>query len=59
MGTPKKKAYETGDYTMQQLADAFRVHYSTFSRALRKTSLKNACLQDLTPFPYGITAAPQ
>lgn len=29
----KKKAYETGNYTMQQIADAFGVHYSTVSRA--------------------------
>jgi len=37
-----KKAYETGDYTMQQIADAFGVHYSTVSRAVHKTSLKNS-----------------
>jgi len=36
-----KKAYETGDYTMQQIADTFGVHYSTVSRAAHKTSLKN------------------
>jgi IS30 family transposase len=59
MGTPKKKAYETGDYTMQKIAEAFGVHHSTVSRSLHKTSLKNACLQNLTPFPCGITAAPQ
>lgn len=29
-------AYETGDYTMQQIADAFGVHYSTVSRAVKK-----------------------
>ncbi|MFZ1547295.1 MAG: transposase [Candidatus Nitrotoga sp.] len=37
-----KKAYETDDYTMQKIADTFGVHYSTVSRALHKTSLKNA-----------------
>jgi len=31
-----KKAYETGDYTMQQIADAFNVHYSTVSRTVNK-----------------------
>ena len=31
-----KKAYESGDYTMQQIADAFGVHYSTVSRAIKK-----------------------
>jgi hypothetical protein len=31
-----RKAYETGDYTMQQIADAFGVHYSTVSRAVKK-----------------------
>jgi len=29
-----KKAYESGDYTMQQIADAFGVQYSTVSRAV-------------------------
>lgn len=37
-----KKAYETGDYTMQQIAAAFGVHYSTVSRAINKSLLKNA-----------------
>jgi len=31
-----KKAYATGDYTMQQIADAFNVHYSTVSRTVNK-----------------------
>ncbi len=31
-----RKAYETGDYTMQQIADAFDVHYSTVSRVVKK-----------------------
>jgi REP-associated tyrosine transposase len=34
-----RKAYETGDYTMQKIADAFGVHYSTVSRAINKTLL--------------------
>jgi len=29
------EAYRTGDYTMQQIADAFGVHYATVSRAVR------------------------
>ena len=35
-----KKAYETGDYTMQEIAIAFGVHYSTVSRAVNKDSRK-------------------
>ena len=31
-----KKAYASGDYTMQQIADAFNVHYSTVSRVVNK-----------------------
>ena len=27
-------AYATGDYTLQAIADAFEVHYSTVSRAI-------------------------
>ena len=27
-------AYATGDYTLQAVADAFEVHYSTVSRAV-------------------------
>jgi transposase len=52
-----KKAYEAGDYSMQQIAEAFGVHHFTSNRALRKTSLKNACLQDLLTPPYA--ASPQ
>jgi len=52
-----KKAYGTGDYTMQQIADALGVLYSTVSRALHKTSLKNACLQDL--YKLNNPASPQ
>lgn len=44
-----KKAYETGDYTMQQITDALGVHYSTVSRAINRSSFKNAWLQDLIP----------
>ena len=29
-------AYASGDYTMQQIADAFGVHYSTVSRAVKR-----------------------
>ncbi len=31
-----KNAYASGDYTLQQIADAFGVHYSTVSRAVNK-----------------------
>ena len=27
-------AYDTGDYTLQAIADAFKVHYSTVSRTI-------------------------
>ena len=30
------RAYATGDYTMQEIADYFGVHYATVSRAVRK-----------------------
>ncbi len=36
-----KQAYETGNYTMQQVEDAFAVHYSTVSRAVNNTKSKN------------------
>ena len=36
-----KQAYETGDYTMQQIADVFAVHYSTVSRAVNNSLAKN------------------
>lgn len=36
-----KKANETGDHTMQQIADAFGVHYSTVIRAINKRSRNN------------------
>ncbi len=29
-------AYATGDYTLQQIADAFGVHYATVSRAVNR-----------------------
>jgi putative transposase len=49
-----KKAYEASDYTMQEIADAFGVHYSTVSSALDKTSLKKymiARLGTAAPLP--------
>lgn len=33
-----KKAFESGDYTLQQIAHAFGVHYSTVSRAISKSA---------------------
>ena len=29
-------AYDTGDYTMHEIATCFRVHYATVSRAVKK-----------------------
>jgi len=31
------KAYQSGDYTMKEIADWFKVHYSTVSRAIKKS----------------------
>ena len=36
------EAYRTGDYTMKDIADYFNVHYSTVSRAIKKTESGNA-----------------
>jgi len=36
------EAYRSGDYTMKQIAEYFNVHYSTVSRAIKKTESKNA-----------------
>jgi len=30
------RAFQTGVYSMQEIADAFGVHYSTVSRAVRR-----------------------
>lgn len=35
-----QKAYESGDYTMQQIADIFGVNYSTVSRTVNKSPIK-------------------
>ncbi len=40
-------AYATGDYTMRQIADAFGVHYSTVSRALKKQGSGLAIKQEV------------
>ncbi|MFA5984046.1 MAG: hypothetical protein WC782_08525 [Methylococcaceae bacterium] len=37
-----RKTYETGAYTMQQIAQAFGVHYSTISRKVNKNCRDNA-----------------
>lgn len=36
-------AYASGDYTMQQIADAFGVHYSTVSRAVKRQEKMHDC----------------
>lgn len=33
------EAYSTGDYTMKAIADYFKVHYSTVSRAIKKADI--------------------
>ena len=35
-------AYATGDYTMQQIADCFGVHYATVSRAVKRKEAEGA-----------------
>ena len=36
------QAYASGDYTMQEIAKHFGVHYSTVSRAVRQITLTGA-----------------
>ena len=36
------EAYQTGDYTMKDIASYFNVHYSTVSRAIKKAESVNA-----------------
>jgi len=36
-------AYMTGDYTMQQIAVSFGVHYATVSRAVRRWEKMHEC----------------
>jgi predicted DNA-binding protein YlxM (UPF0122 family) len=36
------QAYLSGDYTMQQIADTFGVHYATVSRAVRTRETKTS-----------------
>ena len=38
------EAYRTGDYTMKDIADYFNVHYSTVSRAMKRTEQKEEML---------------
>jgi len=42
-------AYATDDYTMQEIATCFGVHYSTINRSVRHAKQKHARLQDLPP----------
>jgi transposase-like protein len=35
------QAYSTGDYTMKEIAGHFDVHYSTVSRAIKKSEVGN------------------
>jgi putative transposase len=47
-------AYRSGDYTMKHIADKFKVHYSTVSRAIKKAESRKqkAEMHDCkTPFP--------
>ena len=45
-------AYFSGDYTMKAIADHFRVHYTTVSRAVKEFEVagrRDVIVQDLTP----------
>jgi putative transposase len=42
-------AYRSGDYTMKLIADKFKVHYSTVSRAIKKAEM-NDCKTPFHPF---------
>jgi putative transposase len=42
--TAMATAYATGDYTMQQIADFFGVHYATVSRAVTQMKERNECI---------------
>lgn len=38
-----QEAYKTGDYTMQQIAHAFGIHYSTVSRIINRKNMVTHC----------------
>ena len=40
--TAMVNAYNTGNYTLAQIAEHFNVHYSTVSRAVKKAEMINA-----------------
>jgi hypothetical protein len=50
------KAYESGAYTLAQIAGHFGVHYSTVSRAVKQpewdTPVRGVLLQGLTPLCF-------
>jgi len=45
------RAFQTGVYTMQEVADYFGVHYSTVSRAVRRLETGNASAARVPPRP--------
>ena len=45
------RAFQTGVYTMQEIADYFGVHYSTVSRAVRRLETRNASAARFSPRP--------
>jgi transposase len=51
------RAFQTGVYTMQEIADYFGVHYSTVSRAVRRLESGNKSAADPAAKP-GILARP-
>ncbi len=46
------EAYATGDYTMQQIADCFDVHYATVSRVVAKVRTKTSSDSQDVLFPH-------
>ena len=46
------RAFQTGSYTLQEIADHFGVHYSSVSRAVRRLETAKGAEGDL-PIPLG------
>lgn len=44
-----RRAYMDYGYSLKEIADFLRIHYSTVSRAVSKIDMKRIALQDLTP----------
>ena len=48
------RAYQTGAYTMQEIADYFGVHYATVSRAVRQLERSTASAPNLRTKPENV-----